>query len=47
MEKENAPASTDREKDRPTPNLLDAASLFGGKEPRLVKYARFFLLKSR
>nr|XP_024218419.1 bromodomain adjacent to zinc finger domain protein 2B isoform X4 [Halyomorpha halys] len=29
MEKENAPASADREKDRPTPNLLDAASLFG------------------
>ncbi|XP_073984371.1 bromodomain adjacent to zinc finger domain 2B toutatis isoform X5 [Rhodnius prolixus] len=29
MEKENAAATTDREKDKPTPNILDAASLFG------------------
>lgn len=36
MEKENAPASADREKDRPTPNLLDAASLFGSKRNNIV-----------
>ncbi|XP_014245152.1 bromodomain adjacent to zinc finger domain protein 2B-like isoform X4 [Cimex lectularius] len=30
MEKENASAPAERDKDRPAPNLLDAASLFGG-----------------